>query len=138
MGTIRSPSITRYMGAGMRIFVDCDDTLILYPGDGQHLFCVFTPWIAATKGWKSNEVLIARIRRFDGDVFIWSSGGREYAKRIARVLLPGVSATFLAKDKDSFRLVREGDIVVDDHHIPVGVKIFGHLETWEESQANAA
>jgi len=95
-----------------RLFVDCDDTLIIWEGagDGPH------PYGAGAEGYHVNEPLVRAIgallqRNQDIDLFIWSGGGRGYAQTWANEVHFDPEPTALAKDTG---LVRAGDIVVDD------------------------
>lgn len=104
--------------------MDVDDTLVLYDGDGSHPYGVYYG-----EG-RPNKALIGRILLFEGDVFVWSGGGLDYARAIGRQLLPAVDFTPLTKDQESFPLVRPGDIVVDDQPIPV--RTHTPFEEWGE------
>ncbi len=108
-----------------RLFVDCDDTLIIY----DNIACtwpnepceVHDHPFAVLRGetFKINESLAASIKRYAYDnpcalVVVWSGGGAQYARAIADIALPGVDVTTMIKDKTTFHMVRAGDIVVDD------------------------
>ncbi len=110
-----------------RLFVDCDDTLILYDGefseDGPHPFLAL-----GREGYKINEPLAASIKAYVEDnpcalVVIWSGGGAQYARAIADIALPSVDVMTMIKDKTSFHMVRVGDIVVDDMSLDVPAKV---------------
>ena len=97
-----------------RIFIDCDDTLILYQSVGPNPFGFYmeTPY-------EVNTELVQRIRNWaaqnpDDSIFIWSGGGEGYAKMWMNRLRLGDIAVPLGKEPD---LIRDGDIVVDDEWI---------------------
>lgn len=100
-----------------RLFVDCDDTLILYSDKRQsmHPYGVFYG-----QEYVPNTRLIAQMNEFvskypDALVVIWSGGGYRYAEEVAKLLyLEHLDASYLTKDVDTFSLVRKCDIVVDD------------------------
>jgi len=94
----------------MRLFVDIDDTLILYDLEANTPFTI-------------NEKLLEGIKQFqqnnpDELIVVWSGGGKEYARMWGDKLgLEGI--TYLLKDKDSFWLVNSGDIVIDDQPMSI-------------------
>lgn len=108
-----------------RLFVDCDDTLIIYdniacswpdkPCDvHDHPFAILRG-----ESYKINGPLVESIKAYIYDnpcalVVIWSGGGAQYARAIADIALPGVDVVTMIKDKTTFYMVRSGDIVVDD------------------------
>jgi len=104
----------------MRLFVDCDDTLILYNQKGINPYGLHygTPFTV-------NTGLVTYIRKWAKDnpdalVVIWSGGGKAYAELCASLAGVGdLGATYLCKDRDTFALVHEGDIVFDDQPIKV-------------------
>ncbi len=99
-----------------RLFIDVDDTLILYD-DGQtepHPYGYY-------RGvpWKVNEKLLQGLKDFADEnptslVVLWSGGGWEYAKYWADQLDLDDRIAALTKDTNTFYLIHEGDIVVDD------------------------
>lgn len=115
-----------------RLFVDCDDTLIIYdnvtcswpdkPCDvHDHPFA-----IQRGETFKINSPLVASVKAFVEDnpcalTIIWSGGGAQYARMVADVALPGVDVMTMIKDRTSFHMVRPGDIVVDDMELDVPV-----------------
>ncbi len=118
-----------------RLFVDCDDCLIIY----DNIACAWPDKpcevhdhpFAVTRGetYKINEPLAASIKKWAYDnpcalVVIWSGGGARYARAIADVVLPGVDVMTMIKDKTSFHMVRPGDIVVDDMSLDVPTKMY--------------
>lgn len=99
----------------MKLFVDCDDTLVLWQyiqrEDGLYFA---TPW-------QANDNLIAAIKgyyreRQDLELIIWSGGGVEYADRWANRFFPSIPYTVVQKD---MHLPQEGDICIDDMEIAV-------------------
>ncbi len=95
-----------------RIFIDCDDTLILYQNaEAENPFGYYTD-----TPYNVNEALVQRIRDWaeahpEDSIFIWSGGGEWYAKMWMNKLRLGDIATPISKEP---LLIREGDIVVDD------------------------
>ena len=109
-----------------RLFVDCDDTLILYDSadDPIHPYGV-------TRGepYTYNRPLVNSIRAFIRDhpyalVVVWSGGGASYARTIADIALPGMNVVAMMKDETTFDLVRPHDIVIDDMDIRIPAKVF--------------
>ena len=110
-----------------RIFVDCDDTLILYESGGDGVF--HPGGVPRGEPHTYNRPLVDSVRAFANDhpcalVVVWSGGGAQYARVIADIALPGVNVAALIKDRTTFDLVRPGDIVVDDQDIGVPAKVF--------------
>ena len=107
-----------------RLFVDCDDTLILFDSEGEiHPFGFWRD-----DPYRINEPLVAFIQRFreenpDALIVIWSGGGHNYARAIANEVLPDTEVWALTKDRMTFPLVNEEDIVVDDMDIKVSAKV---------------
>ena len=98
----------------MTLFVDVDDTLIIYdrPPPNPYGYYQGIPW-------RVNQPILDGIRRFHADnveapIIIWSGGGKEYAEMwIYRFGLAGLAVGML-KDHWALSLIQEGDIVVDD------------------------
>jgi len=119
-----------------RIFIDCDDTLILYGPDE-----VLHP-LGFSKGdpFTVNQPLVTFIRKFvrlfpESLVVIWSGGGSRYTLECAKsagVALPDFA--YLVKDSSTFSLVRSHDIVIDDMNINVSAQVLSprEPETWEK------
>jgi len=111
----------------MRLFVDVDDTLILYDVAGEQHPC----GLVYGQAYTVNEELIKYIRWFalehpDALVVIWSGGGREYAEHVARLAgVDNIGAAYLCKCPDTFALVEEDSIVFDDQEIKVPARVWG-------------
>lgn len=113
----------------MRLFVDCDDTLILYSQTGINPYGVHygTPYIV-------NEGLAEFIRQYaaampDALIVIWSGGGKEYARECAKLAgVDDIGAAYLIKDRSTFDLVDKDSIVFDDQFISVGATVRGPHE----------
>ncbi len=98
-----------------RLFVDCDDTLVIYRNTdfinpyGHYMGTPFDP----------NIQLIASIEQVHDivDLFIWSGGGKDYARMWGDMFFGGIEWTPLLKDQDTFPLVRATDVVIDDQPI---------------------
>lgn len=112
----------------IRLFVDCDSTLLLYDDEGSPTAHHYGFWRG--DAFHINEPLVAFMRRFrekheDALIVIWSGGGANYAHEVMiRVGLGEGDDDFIdpipmIKDRTTFYLVREGDIVVDDQAIEV-------------------
>ncbi len=100
-----------------RLFVDCDDCLVLYDSaDGES----YHPYgFARGERYHVNAPLAESIRAFARDnpcamIVVWSGGGAQYARMVANMALHGVDVTAMTKDRSTFDFVRSGDIVVDD------------------------
>ncbi len=112
-----------------RLFVDCDDTLVLWqkdgaPPEGAH------PYGGGAESWLPNEALISAIRSHmtaspEDRLIIWTGGGVNYATMWADRLMPGEWHLATAKDP---RLVQAGDVCVDD----MPMKVAGELVSWQE------
>ena len=108
-----------------RLFVDCDDTLIIYDDEDE----VKHPY-GYIKGYpyRLNEPLIRYIKWFAEEypeelIVIWSGGGGDYARTIVERVLPDVDVVTMIKDATTYPLVRADDIVVDDQDLPLPNKI---------------
>jgi len=118
-----------------RVFVDVDDTLVLYVNPDD---CSAHPFGAINgEPFVPNEELIKKLKDFQGDIFIWSGGGIAYARKVAEMVLRD-SIEWIALGKhDSFSLVRPGDIVVDDQWYEMhtmkdfGVHVYSPTEEWK-------
>ena len=99
------------------MFVDCDDTLVIYESGGKHPFGDY-----CGEPWKPHEALVEAINAWEGDVFIWSGGGRDYARMWGERLIEADHVA-LGKDQHSMALVRECDIAVDDEKIQVAGRV---------------
>lgn len=113
------------------VFIDIDDTLILYQGSGIHPFGTIIG-----EPYTPNGLLIKKLRDFEGNIVVWSGGGKVYADLVAKSVLPeGLDYTVESKF-DGFHLVKPGDIIVDDQKDyfssmeESGVRIYGPLEEW--------
>ena len=108
-----------------RLFVDCDDTLILFDSEGE----IHPYGFSRGDPYHINEPLVVFIKEFrekypEGFIVIWSGGGQEYATQVAKeVGLESVTPWHMIKDRTTFDLVREGDIVVDDQELEVPAKV---------------
>lgn len=112
----------------MRVFVDCDDTLILWldeegqPLEGQN------PYGGGSQKWKWNEPLAQALERFivanGGAAVVWSGGGMQYAQRWAD-LRGWDDVAALSKDT---RIPQPDDLCIDDMPIQVACPVM----TWQE------
>jgi len=115
------------------VFVDVDDTLIIYETGGTHHWGdiygePYTP----------NQKLIDKLKTFKGNIVIWSGGGRDYARRVAKKVLPDTLHYFVGSKLDGKFKPQPGDIIVDDYKglypgfEDMGIKVYGPHEDWKE------
>lgn len=112
----------------MRLFVDIDDTLIIYydTGDDEeaHPYGAIHGESYHINQTLKNFIFAFREKYEDALIVIWSGGGDQYAAQVAEEAgLGEVNAMYLTKDRETFYLVREGDIVVDDQPIKVAATV---------------
>ena len=92
----------------VQLFVDCDENS-------------YGLWQGTS--WFPNAFLIGQIVTFrelypTSGIYIWSGGGKEYAKECSeRLSISYLVNGFLIKDPTSFHLVKSRDIVVDDDNL---------------------
>ncbi len=121
----------------MRLFVDCDDTLILYDSEGE----VHPYGFVRDEPYRINDTLVAFVKAFyakypDALITIWSGGGDQYAAQVAKeVGLGEIDALCIIKDRTTFSLVGEDDIVVDDQELEVAATVtppdfFDNKDNW--------
>lgn len=101
----------------MRLFVDCDDTLVLWNYDevevaGQKFFTIPNEG----EKYRVNHDLIASVNQFmdarpDWTLIVWSGGGAAYAAGWARKFFDG--RKYLIEGKN-VKYPQVGDICVDD------------------------
>ena len=106
-----------------KLFVDVDDTLVLYEGrepgpnplglEIGHDFRVNEKLIAAIKIWVR--------RNPGGQVVVWSGGGEDYARAAAERFIPGVAMWHFTKGGQNLRLPGQEDVVVDDSPFDLGL-----------------
>ena len=96
------------------IFVDVDDTLVLYLADQP----VHPYGVLMGMGFLVNHALVDRIlahRRPGEVVTVWSGGGKVYAEAVVRQHIHRLdSVVFLLKDETTITLISPGDVVIDD------------------------
>ncbi len=112
-----------------RLFVDCDDTLIIWldehdqPLEGQN------PYGGGSQRWEFNDELVRAIEDAQGgefigaEVVVWSGGGADYAGRWRDRIWGFASAA--SKD---LRLPGPDDLCIDDQPIKVACPVM----TWQE------
>lgn len=113
----------------MRLFVDCDDTIVLYRPESENISGQGNrhPYglMYDDSLYVFNESLLKFIVAFrekhpDALIVIWSGGGAWYAEKVAKQAGIGhLDLTYAVKDRTTFTLVGEDDIVVDDQAIEV-------------------
>ena len=116
-----------------QVFVDCDNTLVLYEDRLPHYY-----GILCGDSYMPNSELIDKLKRFLGTIIVWSSGGRDYARQVAELVLPK-DLKYFAMSKFQFEawcVLKEGDIVVDDQKelfvgmVGSGVRVLGPFDKW--------
>jgi hypothetical protein len=125
----------------MRLFVDCDDTLVLWLNDGKPTSGPLVPegphpYGAGADRWLPNEALLVAVRAHmasspDDHLIIWTGGGEAYARTWAGRLFPQ-GDYYAAISKDT-RLPLPGDLCVDD----MPMKVACDLVTWQEFVARS-
>ena len=112
----------------MRIFVDCDDTLILWldeegqPLEGQN------PYGGGSQKWLWNEALIRALREIEDEIVIWSGGGRPYAQTWRERLQSASSVVAEWSMSKDTRIPQPDDLCIDDMPIQVACPVM----TWQE------
>ena len=105
----------------MRLFVDVDDTLVLWQGlDGESYMDSWTP----------NEALIKAVIEYfystpDVYLYVWSGGGGTYAEVFA-VRTLGDTVPYIALSKDT-TMPQDDDVCIDDQFL----KVKRRCVTWE-------
>tara|TARA_Y100000310_G_scaffold251408_1_gene257877 strand:- start:3980 stop:4528 length:549 start_codon:yes stop_codon:yes gene_type:complete len=118
-------SYKELFGSKIRLFVDCDDTLVIYETSEEK-----NPYgFYLGESWHPNEPLIEGIKKFQENnpnaaIIIWSGGGRKYAEEWTKRLFEKILTPLnfnniinLTKDRDAFGLIRPGDVVIDDEDL---------------------
>ena len=104
------------------LWVDCDDTLVLYEQEAPNPFGMYIG-----DKWQPNTRLIEAVEKWNGRLVVWSGGGKDYASTCAKTL--GLRPDRAeGKSRKMMRRVQPGDIVVDDQPI----RTAGTTLTWEE------
>ena len=124
------------------IFVDVDDTLVLYRDD----IPVQQYGVLMGLGFRVNHLLVDRILQYRSPnerVVVWSSGGAEYARAVVEQYCPRLDRTgFYLKDETTTGLISPGDIAVDDdagirdRARAMGARGLGPLEQWIQGTGN--
>ncbi len=117
----------------MRLFVDCDDTLVLwFNGDEQTEGVLLpgpNPYGAGADRWKPNVALMDALDAWrranpEGELILWTGGGLDYAqlwqRRVYRQADDAIS-------KDT-RIPFSSDLCIDDMPIKVACPVV----TWQE------
>ncbi len=98
-----------------KLFVDVDDTLLLFDKSGPNPYGYYygTPYTI-------NEALVQGIRDFRTEypkalIIVWSGGGSDYAKEVGTLLgLDSVVSRYESKEPSTLGLIDSDSIVVDD------------------------
>lgn len=106
-----------------KLFIDIDDTLILYPSSDEDTnplgiergleFLLNQPLVDAINRW------LGKNRR--GIVVLWSGGGEAYARSVSERFIPGVATWHFTKGGKSLDLADTEDILVDDSPNDLGL-----------------
>lgn len=85
----------------MTLHVDCDDTLAIYLDSGGRVLPGQHPYGMGADRWVPHDDLVAAVNRYhaetDEDIFIWSGGGRGYARNFMDLLFSGCGYTAMSK-----------------------------------------
>lgn len=101
------------------VFVDVDDTLILYKKDGK----LTHPYLFYDAKFEINEKLVGQLIKLfllftNNDnkvkIVIWSGGGKKYAKEVADWVFCGRIVYDVLDKAENFNHIKPGDIVIDD------------------------
>lgn len=106
-----------------RLFIDVDDTLILYPESDDN---VNPLGLERGLNFKLNDRLVDAIQEWlkknhSGIVVVWSGGGEAYARSVAERFLPGVGIWFFTKGGRNLGLPNSDDVLVDDSPEDLGL-----------------
>ena len=142
-------------GGNDMIFLDVDDTLILY--DDTHKTStkdvqVHLHGVLKGERFTVNDELVERVMEFAAGrgeaVVVWSGGGADYARMVVKSYVPRLTAApsvhYLTKDEWSYGIVSPGDIVVDDLQAvrtilsAAGAKAYAPRERWFRSSEHQA
>lgn len=98
-----------------RLFVDCDGTLVLW--DDEHVLGTYGVYDG--ERFMYNTELIERVHQFvhhhpNVMLVVWSGGGKDYARMWGERCFPHLFFVSMIKDKTTFELVGQDDIVIDD------------------------
>ena len=119
----------------MTVFIDVDDTLILFDNGGINPYGVING-----KSYRPNLALIDKLKDFDGDIIVWSGGGRDYALMVAKKVLPKELRYMVGSKGIGIRNVKHGDIIIDDQKEyftaleELGVSVFNPFEEWLQKE----
>ncbi len=117
----------------MTLFVDVDDTLILWLDEGgQH-----DPFGIVGDAWKPNTRLILEIERWvdthpNDRVVVWSGGGEDYARMWGQRVLHHIPHKAIEKAGPTLYLPFSTDLCIDDMMIEVRSPVANPL-TWKHN-----
>lgn len=106
-----------------RLFVDVDDTLIKWESSGGEL----------ADTWKVNANVVGYVCNWldkhpEGCLYIWSSGGRDYARTWAERVFPGWDCRYMAKMPIK---PEPGDTFLDDSPMDIFASVTIHPDHLE-------
>jgi len=121
----------------VRVFVDCDDTLVLWLGEEGQPLEGQNPYGGGAERWRWNHqlvgfLLVLEFMMPEAEIVIWSGGGEQYARtwrdRLAAVF-PVVEGWACAS-KDT-RVPTAEDTCIDDAELTVPAEVV----TWQDVMA---
>jgi len=122
----------------MKVFVDVDDTLVIYAGNHVHPHGVLRG-----DPYKPNYALIEKLKKLDGgDLIIWSGEECRYAEEVGLLVLGDIPFKAATKGDDSLH-IRPGDIIIDDQKDcyaslkVLGIHVFGPHEDWNLEEVDS-
>ena len=109
-----------------RLFVDCDDTLIIWLNEHDQPLEGQNPYGGGSQRWKFNDELVKAVLSVSlkWQVVVWSGGGSDYAGDW-RDRIDWPLANVASKD---IRLPEPDDLCIDDQPIKVACPVL----TWQE------
>lgn len=113
----------------MRLFVDCDDTLVLWLDDDGDVAAGPNPYGNASDRWKANTDLVAALNEWNentlgSEIILWTGGGIAYARVWEQRIYPE-AADAISKDT---RIPGPDDLCIDDMPIKVACPVV----TWQQ------
>ena len=115
----------------MRLYVDCDDTLVLWLDGDDKVLGGPNPYGTGPDGrWKPNLELLAAMKQWrentpGSEIILWTGGGTRYARRWMGLIYPE-AADSISKDT---RIPDPDDLCVDDMPLK---KVACPVVTWQQ------
>ncbi len=114
----------------MKLYVDCDDTLVLWLDNDDGVLGGPHPYGTGAAGrWKPNLELLGAMKQWrentpGSEIILWTGGGADYAQLWERRVYPE-AADAISKDT---RIPEPDDLCVDDMPIKVACPVV----TWQQ------